>query len=140
MAEQLPAFNTALIVVSGVFLVMGYAFIKKKNVEAHRRSMLTATVFAALFLVVYVIRAALFPTKHFEGTGTAYLIYLAILVPHMIAAVVVGPLALVAIARATRGNITGHRRVTRFAFPIWVYVAVTGWVIYAMLYMIDWHA
>jgi putative membrane protein len=140
MAESLAAFNTSLIVVSGIFLVLGYTFIRKRRVQAHRRSMLTATVFAGLFLVVYVSRAALFPTKHFEGTGIAYAIYLGILVPHMIAAIVVGPLALIAIARALRGNFTGHRRVTRFAFPIWAFAAATGWVIYVMLYLIDWRA
>ena len=140
MAEQLAAFNTSLIVVSGTFLILGYVFIRKAMVQAHRRSMITATVFAALFLVVYVARSAIFPSKHFEGTGAAYLVYLGILVPHMIAAIIVGPLALIAIARALRGNFRGHRQITRFAFPIWAFAAATGWVIYAMLYLIDWHA
>jgi putative membrane protein len=140
MAEQLAAFNTALIVVSGIFLVLGYTFIKKRRVQAHRRSMLTATVFAGLFLVVYVTRAAIFPPHRFEGTGLAAAIYMGVLLPHMIAAIAVGPLALIAIARALRSNFVGHRRITRYAFPIWAFAAVTGWVIYVMLYVIDWRA
>jgi putative membrane protein len=138
--EALAAFNTSLIVVSGVFLLLGYSFIRRRRIQAHRRSMLIATVFAGLFLVVYVTRSALFPTKHFEGQGLAYAAYLGILVPHMIAAIVVGPLALVAIARALRNNFQGHRRVTRYALPIWAFAAVTGWVIYVMLYLVSWPA
>jgi putative membrane protein len=138
--EMLAAFNTSLIVISGVFLALGYMFIRRRRITAHRRSMLTATLFAALFLVVYVTRAALFPTKHFEGQGTAYLVYLGILAPHIVAAIVVGPLALIAIARALRGNFLGHRAITRYTLPIWAFAAITGWIIYVMLYLVDWPA
>jgi putative membrane protein len=138
--EMLAAFNTSLIVISGAFLALGYVFIRRRQLIAHRRSMLTATVFAGLFLIVYVARAALFPTKHFEGQGAAYVVYLGILVPHMIAAIVVGPLALIAIARALRGNFNGHKAVTRYTLPIWAFAAFTGWIIYVMLYLVSWPA
>lgn len=138
MTDWVPPFNTALIVVSGLFLTAGYVFIRRRKIEAHRRCMITAAVFAGLFLVVYVTRAALLPGKHFAGQGTAYLVYLGILGPHMIAAIAVGPLALVAIARALRGNFMAHRRVARVTFPIWAFAAVTGWVVFVMLYVIDW--
>lgn len=136
--DWLPLFNTALIVISGAFLALGYAFIRRKRVPAHHRCMLTATVFAGLFLVVYVTRWALFPTKHFEGSGTAAVVYFGILVPHLILAIAVGPLALMAISRALRGRFAAHRQIARITLPIWAFVAITGWVIYLMLYVIDW--
>jgi putative membrane protein len=101
--------------------------------------MLTATVFAGLFLIVYVARAIFVGSKGFEGPPLAYAVYLGILAPHVVAAIAVGPLALFVIARALRGNFVGHRRIARITLPIWAFVAVTGWVIYAMLYLIAWN-
>ena len=130
----LPLINTALIVVSGCFLVLGYTFIRRKRVEAHRRSMLTATIFAALFLVVYVVRALLFETRLFAGQGPIRAIYLTILVSHTILAIAVGPLVLLTLRRALHGEFARHRRLARLTAPVWAYVVVTGWVIYMMLY------
>jgi len=130
----LPLFDTALIGVSGVFLLLGYYFIRRKRVPPHRRCMLTATVFAALFLVVYVTRALLFETKFFAGQGWVRALYLAILVSHIALALLVGPFALVTIRRALRGQFALHRRIARVTLPMWLYVVVTGWVIYLMLY------
>ena len=130
----LPLLNTSLIVVSGLFLLLGYYFIKRKRVLAHQRSMLTATVFAALFLVVYVTRALLFETKFFAGTGWVRTLYLTILISHSILAILVGPLVLVTLRRALTGQFARHRRMARVTFPIWLYVVVTGWIIYLMLY------
>ena len=130
----LPLLNTALIVVSGCFLVLGYNFIRRKRVEAHRRSMLTATVFAALFLVVYVVRALTFETRLFAGQGLVRATYLTILVSHTILAIAVGPLVLLTLRRALRGEFARHRKLARLTAPIWAYVVVTGWVIYMMLY------
>ncbi|MBM2811704.1 MAG: Protein of unknown function superfamily [Chloroflexi bacterium] len=98
--------------------------------------MLVATVFAALFLIVYVFRAAVIGSHPFGGDGLARIVYLAILTPHIIAAIAVGPMALVALARAFRGNFSGHRRIARVTLPIWAWVAVSGWVIYLMLYVL----
>ena len=134
----LPAFNTALIVISGLFLLLGYFFIKQGRELAHKRCMLTATTFAALFLVVYVLRLLLIGSKGFGGQGAAYMIYLGILVPHVIAATAVAPLALTAIALALRDRRTSHRRVARITFPIWLFAASSGWVIFLMLYVIEW--
>ena len=134
--DLLPAFNTALIVISGGFLGVGYYCIRQRWITAHHRCMLTATVFAGLFLVVYVYRAAVIGSHPFAGEGASRFVYLGILVPHIIAAIAVGPLALVAIARAFRGNFVGHRRIARITLPIWAFVAVTGWVIYLMLYVL----
>jgi putative membrane protein len=123
-----------LIVVSGVFLAVGYYFIRQKRIEQHRRSMLGATLFAALFLVVYVSRALLYETKLFAGEGWLRVFYLAILISHTILAIAVGPLVLVTLRRALRGEFLRHRRLARVTAPIWAYVVVTGWLIYMMLH------
>jgi putative membrane protein len=132
--EWVALLNTSLIVISGVFLLIGYAFIRRRQIELHKRSMLTATVFAALFLVVYVSRALLFETRVFAGEGLIRTIYLVILVSHTILAILVGPFALVTLRRALRGEFPKHRRIARVTFPMWLYVVVTGWLIYWMLW------
>ena len=126
--------NTSLIVISGIFLLLGYYFIRQRQIELHKRSMLTATTFAALFLVVYVSRALLFETKVFAGEGLVRVIYLAILISHTILAILVGPLALLTLRRALRGEFSKHRQIARVTFPMWLYVVVTGWLIYWMLH------
>ena len=126
--------NTSLIVISGVFLLLGYYFIRQRQIELHKRSMLTATTFAALFLVVYVSRALLFETRVFAGEGLVRAVYLAILVSHTILAILVGPLALLTLRRALRGEFSKHRQIARVTFPMWLYVVATGWLIYWMLH------
>jgi putative membrane protein len=96
--------------------------------------MLTATGFAALFLVVYVSRALLFETKVFAGEGLVRVVYLTILISHTILAILVGPFALVTLRRALRGEYAKHKRIARITFPMWLYVVVTGWLIYWMLH------
>ncbi|MBI4493475.1 MAG: DUF420 domain-containing protein [Chloroflexi bacterium] len=130
----LPTFNTALIVLSAAFLLVGYCFIRRKQVTFHRRSMLTATAFAALFLVVYVARALLFETRLFAGQGLVRTLYLGILGSHTVVAVAVGPLALVTLARALRGDFARHRRLARLTLPLWLYVAVSGWAVFLLLH------
>ena len=132
--EWLALLNTSLIVISGICLLVGYYFIRQRKIELHKRSMLTATVFAALFLVVYVSRALLFETKVFAGDGIVRVIYLVILVSHTILAILVGPFALVTLRRALRGEFPKHRQIARITFPMWLYVVVTGWIIYWMLH------
>jgi putative membrane protein len=132
-AETASIVNTSLIVISGVFLALGYVFIRRKQVAWHRAAMLTATVFAGLFLVVYVARYFVYAPRIFAGTGTVRLIYLAILISHTILAIAVGPLALVTLRRALLTEYRRHRRIARVTLPIWLYVVVTGWLIYYML-------
>jgi putative membrane protein len=132
--QWLPFFNTCLILVSGVFLLLGYYFIRQRRIQWHRRCMLTAAVFAALFLVVYVVRYLLLPTKVFAGEGPVRAVYLAILASHTILAMAVGPLVLVTLRRALRRDYRRHRRIARVTLPVWLYVVVTGWVVYAMLH------
>ena len=138
MAERfeawLPVANTLLIVISGAFLTMGWWFIRRGRIQAHHRSMLTATTFAALFLVVYVARYFIYDPKIFAGEGLVRVIYLGILISHTILAVILGPMVLVTLSRALRSDFTRHRRLARITAPVWAYVASTGWVIYLMLH------
>jgi putative membrane protein len=131
----LPPFNTALIVISGVFLLIGLGFIRRKQVALHRAAMLTATTFAALFLVVYVARWLMFAPAHFSGEGPIKVFYYAILISHMILAIAQVPLVLTVLTYALRGQFARHRRLARITVPVWLYVVATGWIVYGMLYM-----
>jgi putative membrane protein len=132
--EWLPPLNTGLIVVSGVFLLLGLYFIRRKQIAPHRASMLTAASFAALFLVVYVARWLLYAPKHFEGEGLIRAVYWLVLGSHMVLATLQAPLVLAVIGLALRGQYARHRRLARLTVPIWLYVVVTGWIVYALLY------
>jgi len=132
----LPAIDTAFIVISGLFMLLGVYFIRKKMVLHHHRSMLVATAFAASFLLLYVVRALLFEARQFQGDGIARAFYLAVLISHMVLATVVGPLVLATLGLALRGNFPRHRRIGRFTVPIWLYVVASGWTVYVMLYHI----
>jgi len=132
-----PLFNMLLIVISGVFLLAGYGLIRLRRVQWHHRSMLTASVFAALFLVVYVARYLLFGSKLFAGEGLGRILYLTLLVSHVVIAIAIGPLAFVTIRRAMRREFARHRRLARITLPLWLYVVVTGYAVYVRLYRVD---
>ena len=102
----------------------------------HRNTMLTASAFAALFLVFYVLRWSLYGSKLFDGTGGWRLVYFSTLVPHIVLAIVLGPLALRLMYLALRKrDYAAHRRLARVTLPVWLYVAVSGWLIYYLLYV-----
>jgi putative membrane protein len=132
--EWLPAVNAALIVVSGTFLLIGYACIRTRRITWHRRSMITATIFAALFLVVYVTRFIVLGSKIYPGDGVSRIVYFAILIPHIIIAIAIAPLAFVTLRRAFARRFGKHRQIARITLPLWIYTAVSGWVVYLMLY------
>ena len=134
MESWLPIVNTGLIAISGLAAATGYLCIRRRKVGAHKWAMLTATTFAALFLIVYVARYLLIGRKLYTGEGALRVVYFAILISHTILATILGPLALVTIYRALTRQFRRHRRIARVTLPIWIYVAVTGWAIYAMLY------
>lgn len=136
MKENLPALGTGAIVLSGLALCIGYYYVRRRRVPLHHRGMIVATGFAALFLVLYLIRAALLGSEPFGGQGMARLLYFAILIPHTILAAAVAPLALLTLYRAVRRDYTRHQRLARITFPLWLFVAVSGWLIYLMLYVL----
>jgi putative membrane protein len=131
----LPALNAALIVISGICLVIGYVCIRSRKVVWHRRSMLTASVFAALFLIVYVTRSVWLGSKIYPGEGVSRGVYLAILISHTIIATIVAPLAFVTLRRALAGRFGPHRKIARITLPMWIYTALTGWLVYMLLYV-----
>ncbi|MFZ1136961.1 MAG: DUF420 domain-containing protein [Candidatus Korobacteraceae bacterium] len=133
-----PALNAFLNGSSAVLIGSGYYFIKNGRREAHKRMMLAAFVTSTLFLISYlyyhiVLRAGV---THFRGEGLSRPVYFTILISHTILAVVVVPFILVTLYRALKGNFGRHRVIARYTFPIWMYVSVTGVVIYVMLYKI----
>jgi putative membrane protein len=137
MEVWLPALNAALIVISGICLVIGYACIRSRRVVWHRRLMLTASVFAALFLIVYVSRYLLLGSKIYPGDGVSRAVYLLILISHTTIAIAVAPLAFVTLRRALSGRFAAHRKIARITLPMWIYTAVTGWIVYMLLYVLS---
>lgn len=136
LGDALAPVNAALNFTSACFLVAGFVFVKRRQLDAHRRCMLGAVSASALFLVFYLTRSALSGTHEFAGTGTARTVYLTVLFSHMILAVVVVPLVLRLLFLARKERFDEHRRLARWTFPVWLYVSVTGLIVYAMLYQI----
>lgn len=133
--EQLhPAINAALNGTCFVFLVLGRVAIARGDEALHRRRMLTAFTASAVFLVSYLIRFATTGAHKYPGEGIDRVIYLVTLFSHMVLAVVLVPLVIAALRRALRGDFPAHRRIVRFTWPIWMYVSVTGVIVYFMLY------
>jgi uncharacterized membrane protein YozB (DUF420 family) len=131
---QLPAVNAALNSLSAVFLFAGFLFIKSRNRSAHRLCMLAACASSTLFLISYLFYHYQVGSVPFKGVGAIRVVYFAILISHTILAVTVVPLALVTLSRALRERFDAHRRIARWTLPIWLYVSVTGVIVYAMLY------
>ena len=134
MEDILPLVDSILILISGTAVITGFVLIKKKLVTYHKYAMLTAVTFASLFLIVYVTRYLLYGSKLFVGEGWILWVYLAILASHVILSIVIIPLVLVTLYRALKRRFSDHRRIARVTVPIWIYVVVTGWIIYLMLY------
>ena len=135
-----PHLNAALNATSGVFLLLGFYFIMKRDIRRHKRSMLTALSVSALFLISYVTHHALRsyyfgigPTK-FTGEGLIRPIYFTILTSHTILAALVGPFILIAVWNALKGRFDKHKRIARLVYPVWLYVSVTGVAVYVILY------
>jgi uncharacterized membrane protein YozB (DUF420 family) len=135
--HDLPAVNATLNGLSAMFLGAGYVFIKKKNRRAHRNCMLGAFVTSVLFLGCYLTyHIFVHHVTVFKNPGWFRPIYLAILGSHTILAVVIVPLVFVTLSRALRERFEPHKRIARWTWPIWMYVSVTGVVVYVILYQI----
>ena len=133
---DLPALNATLNGLSAIFILTGYVLIRRGHRELHKRCMLTALVTSSLFLVSYVVYHANAGSRPFPGTGVARAIYFAILITHVILAAAILPLALTTTARGLRAQYTRHVAIARWTLPLWLYVSVTGVVIYLMLYQL----
>jgi len=129
----LPALNALLNGLCTVALLAGFYFIRRGNIPAHRVSMVIAFAFSSLFLVSYITNHALHGETHFPGLGTVRTVYLSILASHVILSVVALPMVLTTFFFSLSGRFLQHRKIARFTLPIWLYVSVTGVVVYAML-------
>ena len=132
----LPAINATLNATSGVCLLIAYVFIRKRQIARLRRFMLAACAASLLFLVFYVLNHYL---RHgivtrFQGTGIIRPIYFAILISHTILAVVIIPMAILSVRNGLKMRVPQHRRIARWTFPLWMYVSVTGVLVYFFLY------
>ncbi len=132
--SALPAVNALLNGSSAVLLSLGFVFIRRRQVRAHRTCMLAAFAFSTLFLVSYVVYHWHAGSRPFGGHGGIRPVYFALLLTHVVLAAVILPLALTTIYRGLGGQLARHRRIARWTLPIWLYVSVTGVVIYWMLY------
>jgi uncharacterized membrane protein YozB (DUF420 family) len=131
---MLPAVNAALNATAALLLVVGFLFVRRKKFETHRRVMLAAFAVSALFLICYVVYHAQAGSTPFRGQGWARPVYFAILITHIVLAAAILPLALVTLSRGLSARYDRHRAIARVTLPIWLYVSVTGVVIYWMLY------
>ena len=136
--DDFPALDAALNLTSAILLSVGFLFIRRRNVAAHRASMLSAVGTSTLFLVCYLWYHAHHGVTRFPGHGGARAFYLSLLTTHTILAVAIVPLVIVTLIRALRRRFDRHRRIARWALPLWFYVSVTGVVVYWMLYRVRW--
>ncbi len=131
---DLPALNATLNLVAGVLLSVGYAMIRRRQIPWHRACMVGAWIASVLFLASYTVYHARVGSRPFAGYGFVRAAYLAILFSHIVLAAAVVPLALVTLARALGGHYAAHARLARRTLPVWLYVSVTGVLVYLMLY------
>ena len=134
MTPILPSVNAALNATAAVLLIWGYTLIRRKRIQQHRKVMQTAFVVSCLFLVCYLVYHYQVGTVRFPKTGAIKTLYLSILGTHTLLAAAVPVLAIVTLRRGLAARFDKHRRIARWTLPIWLYVSVTGVVVYLMLY------
>jgi uncharacterized membrane protein YozB (DUF420 family) len=136
--SQLPILNAILNSVSAILLITGYIFIRQKKINAHRAVMISAFVTSTMFLTSYLIyhfSKELSPTK-FQGQGIVRPIYFFILITHTTLAITIVPMVFVTFSRALKKRFDPHRKIARWTLPLWLYVSVTGVIVYLMLYQL----
>jgi uncharacterized membrane protein YozB (DUF420 family) len=136
--QDLPAVNASLNALSGILLLVGYALIRARRIEPHRRCMMAAFATSTVFLVCYLVYHAQVGSVPFTREGLVRPVYFTILVTHVILATAVVPLALVTLSRGLQARFPQHVRIARWTFPIWLYVSVTGVLVYVLLYQPTW--
>ena len=136
LVSYLPAWNASLNALSFIFLLIGYVLIRQKRIDAHRRFMLAACTTSVVFLISYVtyhtLRGGV--VTRFQGTGILRTLYFTILTSHTILAVVILPLVVLSVWNGLKMRVPQHRRVAKWTLPLWMYVSVTGVLVYFFLY------
>jgi len=136
--HDLPAVNATLNAISGILLCAGYLLIRARRIEQHRRCMIAAFTASALFLVSYVVYHAQVGSVRFTRQGLVRPLYFTILVTHVTLAAAVLPLAILTLSRGLQARYPKHRAIARWTLPIWLYVSVTGVLVYVLLYQPAW--
>ena len=134
MVSHIPAIEACLNTLSALLLSTGYVFIRRKHIRAHKICMVSAFAASALFLIFYLADHYLRGIVYFQGHGAIRTFYLVLLATHSVLAAAIVPLALITLYRAWRQRFALHKRIARWTLPIWLYVSVTGVVVYWMLY------
>jgi putative membrane protein len=129
----LPLVHACINSAVAVLLVAGYVFIRRKNIPAHRACMTTALGLSLLFLLSYVTYHTLAPSTKFGGVGAIRYVYFFVLLTHIVLAAAIVPLALFTVYRAWSNDFARHKKIARYTFPLWLYVAITGVVVYLMI-------
>ena len=132
--HDLPVLNACLNATAAVLLGIGYVLIRRGRIRQHRAVMLAAFATSILFLVSYLTYHAHTGSKHFPGTGPIRVVYFAILLSHTVLAAAIVPLAAITLSRALHARFERHRVIARWTLPLWMYVSVTGVIVYFMLY------
>lgn len=133
-AATLPTLNALLNLGAAVLLITGHRMIKKGRIDLHRKCMTWAFALSCVFLASYLTYHTVFGSQPFWGTGWMRTVYLVILGTHSVTAAVIVPLVIITLLRGLKRDDERHRKIARWTYPLWVYVSVTGVVIYAMLY------
>ena len=136
--HDLPAVNATLNAISGVLLFSGYLLIRSRRIGPHRRCMIAAFGTSSLFLVSYLVYHAQVGSVPFTRQGPVRALYFSILITHVVLAAAVLPLAIVTLSRGLQARYPKHRAIARWTFPIWLYVSVTGVLVYVLLYQPTW--
>ena len=136
LVARLPHLNALLNSTSAILLISGYRFIRLGRIKAHRNCQIAAVISSTVFLASYLTYHYFHGASRFLGQGIARPIYFSILISHTILAVVIVPLVIVTLVRAARGDFERHRHIARWTLPLWLYVSVTGVIVYLMLYQI----
>ena len=136
--DALPAVNSSLNAISGVLLLVAYGFIRARKIEQHRKVMIAAFTASSLFLVCYIVYHAQVGSVRFTRQGFVRPVYFTILITHVTLAAAVLPLAIITLSRGLKARYAQHRRIARWTFPIWLYVSVTGVLVYILLYQPTW--
>ncbi len=133
---DLPAVNAVLNSLSAALLVVAYRFIRKKKIEAHKKTMIAVFAVSSLFLISYIVYHYNHGSQPFQGQGWIRVTYFSILFTHTILAMVNLPMAIITLRRGLKGSYDLHKKIAKWTFPIWLYVSVTGVVIYLLLYQL----
>jgi len=136
--HDLPAVNASLNALSGILLLIGYVLIRARRIQQHRACMIAAFATSSLFLICYVVYHAQVGSVRFTRQGFVRPLYYTILITHVTLAATVLPLAIITLSRGLKARFPEHRRIARWTLPVWMYVSVTGVLVYVLLYQPTW--